>query len=387
MRNLADVVRGGPTGERAQERVAEPVPLLVGAHANHLQAQRGLGPAELAGEASREHVAAERAPPVHRELHVEAGIRERGREAPLDVAATRSAQDRRVNRHHRVQIGGREPPRCQGVPALVRRCNHVVSSRRARRRRAKLALLRALSGVGGGEQAIAGPRGAAAVGWPRREGRHPRRPRDLRERPGRVDVRRPALRLRPPHRVQPALRLVRHAAGLPRRHPHGPRRGARARARARHAARRADRRRAAAPARRLPPDARALRRRAHRARRDERRGGRVRRRPPRPQDHGPQGARARGECAPEPLEQPRPPRRRGDEIKFVLADRADYEWMRATVREQRARRARRRRCSRRTVWGKLAPRDLVAWVLEDALPVRVQVQLHKVIWGAEAQGV
>jgi 7-carboxy-7-deazaguanine synthase len=40
-----------------------------------------------------------------------------------------------------------------------------------------------------------------------------------------------------------------------------------------------------------------------------------------------------------------------------------------------------------TVWGKLSPKDLVDWVLEDALPVRVQVQLHKIIWGAEAQGV
>ena len=40
-----------------------------------------------------------------------------------------------------------------------------------------------------------------------------------------------------------------------------------------------------------------------------------------------------------------------------------------------------------TVWGRLAPRSLVEWVLEDALPVRVQVQLHKVIWGAESAGV
>jgi 7-carboxy-7-deazaguanine synthase len=39
------------------------------------------------------------------------------------------------------------------------------------------------------------------------------------------------------------------------------------------------------------------------------------------------------------------------------------------------------------VWGKLAPKDLVDWVLEDALQVRVQVQLHKIIWGAETQGV
>ena len=76
----------------------------------------------------------------------------------------------------------------------------------------------------------------------------------------------------------------------------------------------------------------------------------------------------------------------GDEIKFVLADRADYEWMRATVRE-RGLEGRGIALLASTVWGKLAARDLVAWVLEDGLPVRVQVQLHKVIWGAEAQGV
>jgi 7-carboxy-7-deazaguanine synthase len=39
------------------------------------------------------------------------------------------------------------------------------------------------------------------------------------------------------------------------------------------------------------------------------------------------------------------------------------------------------------VWGELDPRDLVKWVLEDDLPVRVQLQVHKVIWGAHTQGV
>jgi 7-carboxy-7-deazaguanine synthase len=75
-----------------------------------------------------------------------------------------------------------------------------------------------------------------------------------------------------------------------------------------------------------------------------------------------------------------------DEIKFVLADRADYEWMRATVRE-RGLGDRGVALLASTVWGKLSPRDLVDWVLEDALPVRVQVQLHKIIWGADTQGV
>lgn len=75
-----------------------------------------------------------------------------------------------------------------------------------------------------------------------------------------------------------------------------------------------------------------------------------------------------------------------DEIKFVLADRGDYEWMRDTLRERRLAElgaALLASC----VWGKLAPKDLVAWVLADALPVRVQIQMHKVIWSADAQGV
>lgn len=80
-----------------------------------------------------------------------------------------------------------------------------------------------------------------------------------------------------------------------------------------------------------------------------------------------------------------------DEIKFVVKDRLDYEWMRATIRE--------RQLDRRVgegslrallvspVWGAVDLEQLAAWVLEDALPVRYQVQLHKLIWGAERTGV
>jgi 7-carboxy-7-deazaguanine synthase len=76
----------------------------------------------------------------------------------------------------------------------------------------------------------------------------------------------------------------------------------------------------------------------------------------------------------------------GDEIKFVLASREDYEWMRDTIRS-RSLAARTPNLLASTVFGKLAARDLVAWVLEDALPVRVQLQMHKYIWPPEAQGV
>jgi 7-carboxy-7-deazaguanine synthase len=75
-----------------------------------------------------------------------------------------------------------------------------------------------------------------------------------------------------------------------------------------------------------------------------------------------------------------------DEIKFVLAGREDYEWMRAVLRDRNLE-ALGVALLASTVWGRLAARDLVAWVLEDRLRVRVQMQMHKVIWGADAQGV
>lgn len=75
-----------------------------------------------------------------------------------------------------------------------------------------------------------------------------------------------------------------------------------------------------------------------------------------------------------------------DELKFVLASRGDYEWMRATVRtHDLAKRTPNLLAS--TVFGKLAARDLVTWVLDDKLPVRVQLQMHKYIWAPETQGV
>lgn len=78
--------------------------------------------------------------------------------------------------------------------------------------------------------------------------------------------------------------------------------------------------------------------------------------------------------------------RPSDEIKFVLADRTDYEWMRSAVVE-RALPAKTPNLLASAVFGKLATRDLVGWVLQDRLPVRVQVQLHKVIWSPDATGV
>jgi 7-carboxy-7-deazaguanine synthase len=75
-----------------------------------------------------------------------------------------------------------------------------------------------------------------------------------------------------------------------------------------------------------------------------------------------------------------------DELKFVLADRADYEFMCEVLRE-RGLSARTPHVLASTVFGRLAPSELVRWVLADGLKVRVQLQLHKHVWPADAQGV
>ena len=75
-----------------------------------------------------------------------------------------------------------------------------------------------------------------------------------------------------------------------------------------------------------------------------------------------------------------------DEVKIVLADRADYDWAKGVIaKHDLAERVHAVLLS--CVWGELDPKVLVRWVLEDRLPVRVQIQMHKVIWDANAQGV
>lgn len=68
-----------------------------------------------------------------------------------------------------------------------------------------------------------------------------------------------------------------------------------------------------------------------------------------------------------------------DEIKFVLASRADYDWACEVLKAQRLAHV----CPVlfSPVQGELPPSQLAEWVLADRLPVRMQVQLHKVLWG------
>lgn len=77
---------------------------------------------------------------------------------------------------------------------------------------------------------------------------------------------------------------------------------------------------------------------------------------------------------------------RNDEVKFVIQDRADYEYARGVVMERGiAERVNAVHFS--PVHGVLEPRVLAEWVLADRLPVRVQLQMHKYIWSPTARGV
>jgi 7-carboxy-7-deazaguanine synthase len=74
-----------------------------------------------------------------------------------------------------------------------------------------------------------------------------------------------------------------------------------------------------------------------------------------------------------------------DEVKFVIKDRADYDWARSVVTRYDL--ARRCAILFSPVFGELDPRHLAEWVLADKLPVRFQIQLHKYIWAPDMRGV
>lgn len=70
-----------------------------------------------------------------------------------------------------------------------------------------------------------------------------------------------------------------------------------------------------------------------------------------------------------------------DQVKFVICDRADYEWARAQITDRRL--AGRCELLVSPAYGQQDAAELAGWVLADRLPVRFQVQLHKILWGDE----
>jgi len=70
-----------------------------------------------------------------------------------------------------------------------------------------------------------------------------------------------------------------------------------------------------------------------------------------------------------------------DQVKFVICSRNDYEWARQQLRE----RTLDNHCDVlfSPAWGLVEPKELAEWILEDHLPARFQLQLHKLLWGDE----
>lgn len=75
----------------------------------------------------------------------------------------------------------------------------------------------------------------------------------------------------------------------------------------------------------------------------------------------------------------------GDQVKFVLVSREDYEWARREVLSTGLHR--RAQVLFSPVISILSPMILAHWILEDRLPVRFQVQLHKIVWGGGQEGI
>lgn len=77
--------------------------------------------------------------------------------------------------------------------------------------------------------------------------------------------------------------------------------------------------------------------------------------------------------------------RAGDEVKFVVAGRTDYEWARHVVSEHQL--DRRVPVLLSPVWNRLPPADLAAWMIADRFPARLQLQLHKILWPGVERGI
>lgn len=75
-----------------------------------------------------------------------------------------------------------------------------------------------------------------------------------------------------------------------------------------------------------------------------------------------------------------------DELKLVIGSREDYEWSRALVREHQLG-AKPFSVLFSTIFDRLHPRELAEWIIDDRLPVRFQLQMHKYLWDPNARGV
>jgi len=77
----------------------------------------------------------------------------------------------------------------------------------------------------------------------------------------------------------------------------------------------------------------------------------------------------------------------GDELKFVLGTREDYEYAKKIVRHKKPDPEKINPVHFSPIFGDLDPKALSEWILEDHLDVRLHLQLHKYIWGPETRGV
>ena len=76
---------------------------------------------------------------------------------------------------------------------------------------------------------------------------------------------------------------------------------------------------------------------------------------------------------------------RHDEVKFVVCSEDDFRWSEAVVRRHRL--EGRVEVLFSPAWGQVDPKDLARWMLDSGLEARLSLQVHKVIWGADARGV
>ena len=74
-----------------------------------------------------------------------------------------------------------------------------------------------------------------------------------------------------------------------------------------------------------------------------------------------------------------------DEVKVVVCDRRDFDWAAAIIRERELH----RRCPVHfsAAFGSVSPTELAEWILESRLPIRLQLQQHKILWDPSARGV